>query len=128
MRNSSFAVGVNADCEPVITSATTPRNERQQARGLERQHVPDCSSGDERDEHAETFSNHVGLFAEETSVTGEALGNFPQALTHLSPSAGRSVSTARWAHDIDARGQIAAQRVVSKIVRSSTGTVESGAS
>lgn len=29
------------------------------------------------------FSNHVGLFAEETGQSGEALGNFPQAFTHL---------------------------------------------
>jgi GH15 family glucan-1,4-alpha-glucosidase len=29
------------------------------------------------------YANHLGLYAEQTSSQGQALGNFPQAFTHL---------------------------------------------
>ncbi|GAA2804302.1 glycoside hydrolase family 15 protein [Kitasatospora sp. CM 4170] len=34
-------------------------------------------------EKMHTYANHVGLFAEEIGPSGEQLGNFPQAFTHL---------------------------------------------
>ncbi len=30
-----------------------------------------------------TYANHLGLYAEQTGYSGRALGNFPQAFTHL---------------------------------------------
>jgi GH15 family glucan-1,4-alpha-glucosidase len=30
------------------------------------------------------YANHLGLYAEQTGLRGEALGNFPQAFTHVS--------------------------------------------
>jgi GH15 family glucan-1,4-alpha-glucosidase len=35
-------------------------------------------------EKMHTYANHIGLFAEEIGPSGEQLGNFPQAFTHLS--------------------------------------------
>lgn len=34
-------------------------------------------------EHMLAYANHLGLYAEQTGLQGQALGNFPQAFTHL---------------------------------------------
>lgn len=41
-----------------------------------------------------TYANHVGLFAEEIGASGEQLGNFPQAFTHLCITAARTLDEA----------------------------------
>ncbi|MGH3248769.1 MAG: glycoside hydrolase family 15 protein, partial [Trebonia sp.] len=35
-------------------------------------------------EKMQTYGNHLGLYSEEIGPSGEQLGNFPQAFTHLS--------------------------------------------
>lgn len=34
-------------------------------------------------ENVLSFSNHLGMFSEEISISGEQLGNTPQAFSHL---------------------------------------------
>jgi GH15 family glucan-1,4-alpha-glucosidase len=50
-------------------------------------------------------ANHLGLYAEETGAVGEALGNFPQAFTHLGLiSAAFNLNRALGSHEGDYSG------------------------
>jgi pentatricopeptide repeat protein len=53
-------------------------------------------------EKMHTYANHVGLFAEEFGPSGEQLGNFPQAFTHISLI--MAASTLDQALDLEQRG------------------------
>jgi GH15 family glucan-1,4-alpha-glucosidase len=51
------------------------------------------------------YANHLGLYAEETGARGEALGNFPQAFTHLGLiSAAFNLNRALGSHESDYPG------------------------
>jgi GH15 family glucan-1,4-alpha-glucosidase len=47
-----------------------------------------------------TYANHLGLFAEQIGPTGDALGNFPQAFTHLGLIAA-ALDLDRWLGETD---------------------------
>ena len=51
------------------------------ARGLSRGRLDDARLALEK---MFTYANHLGLYAEQVGLTGDQLGNFPQAFTHLS--------------------------------------------
>ena len=42
------------------------------------------------------YANHLGLYSEQTGASGEALGNFPQAFTHLAPISAAFNLDRRW--------------------------------
>lgn len=43
-----------------------------------------------------TYADHVGLYAKQVSATGDQVGNFPQAFTHLALISSQSTATAHW--------------------------------
>jgi hypothetical protein len=53
------------------------------------------------------YANHLGLFAEETGLSGQALGNFPQAFSHLGLiSAAYNLDRALDGHTLQAPGLV----------------------
>jgi hypothetical protein len=95
----------------------------------------DCLTYSGRIEEAETlleelhgFSNDVGLWAEEADVaTGDALGNFPQAFTHMAHITSALHLEAARDGEIDYDlAQDYAERAVDRLVKSGKALTPSG--
>jgi GH15 family glucan-1,4-alpha-glucosidase len=72
-------VGEVHDFMPVIEGAATARHRL--VRNIRAGRLDDARLVFEK---MHTYANHLGLYSEEIGSTGEQLGNFPQAFSHLS--------------------------------------------